>query len=263
MLSQEPYNAAGGAAPGSYACAYPSLWGSSGVIVLDEGYSLNLYGKAPSIHLGLSLADLPREMQAGEDLPYRFVLMHGPARELPNTAFWERFVQTMGIRGKPAYEVRDMKSGEVKSTNFLLELAPQDSGFVGTVTGADLPIRLPVRVAGMNPNWTFAWFDLDRKEWYPSAVDGKIKQGYFTLDTRRGNHRFFAGHPVLCSDPEVRIAVFSDAKSQIVADLNNVGDKPVTVTVRLNLALGEAPAQEVSLAPGELKRVTFAWTPNP
>jgi hypothetical protein len=113
----------------------------------------------------------------------------------------------------------------------------------------------------MNPNWTFGWLDLDRKEWYPSAIDSFLKQGYFTLDTRRGAHRFFAGHPVLADNPDVRIAVFSDAKSEIRAALNNVGDAPMTVTVRLNPALGTVPPQQMTLAPGELKTVSFAFTP--
>ena len=58
------------------------------------------------------------------------------------------------------------------------------------------------------------------------------------------------------------MAVFSDVKMKVEAELNKVTDQPVTVTVRLNPALGEAPPQEVNLAPGELKRVSFAWTPQ-
>ena len=80
--------------------------------------------------------------------------------------------------------MKDVKTGHVKAQRFLLELVPADGAFVGTVTAADLPIRLPVRVAGMNPNWTFGWFDLDRKEWHPSAIDRDIRQGFFTLDMR-------------------------------------------------------------------------------
>lgn len=188
--------------------------------------------------------------------------MHGPAREQPNTAFWEQFAQKMGFRGDPAYQVTEVKMGAVKGTRFLLELVPTDGAFVGTVSAADLPLRLPLRVANMNPNWTFGWFDLDRKEWYPSGVDRLTGQGFFTLDTRRGPHRIFVGHPVLASDPELRVAVFSDAQSLIEADLNNVGDQTKTCTVRLNPALGKAPPQEVSLASGELQRLTFAWTPK-
>lgn len=256
------YNVGGKAAPGSYAVLYPSLWGSTGVIVLDEGYTLGLSAKTGSGHMSLSLSDLPREMQAGEELTYRYVLMHGPSGELPNTAFWERFVTTMGFRGDPAYQVAEIKAGTVKGTKFLLELVPTEGAFVGTVSGADLPVRLPVRVANMNPNYTFGWFDLDRREWYPSAIDRQIQQGFFSIDTRRGRTRLFAGHPVLCSDPEVRVAVFSDAKTKVEAELNNVTDEAVTVTVRLNPALGEAAPQAVTLAPGELKRVSFAWTPG-
>jgi hypothetical protein len=203
------------------------------------------------------LADMPRQMRAGETLHYRYVLLRGHTGERPNTADWERFVQTMGVRGRPAYEVNDVKAGQVKGRKFLLELVPAEGAFVGTVTPADLPIRLPVRVAAMNPNWTFGWFDLDRKEWHPSAIDCDIRHGFFTLDTRRGKHRLFAGHPVLADDPTVRMAVFSDGKSVVRATLNNVGDAPRSLVVRLNPALGTAPPQRLDLSPGELKEVKF------
>jgi hypothetical protein len=149
----------------------------------------------------------------------------------------------------------------VKGTKFLLELEPEDGGFAGVVGQADLPIRLPVRVAGMNPNWTFAWFDLDRKEWFPSAVDQVINQGYFTLDTRRGAHRLFAGHPVVAGDKELRILTLSDGQSKIKASVNNVGAAAVDAVVRLNPALGKAEPAKIHLAPGEVKNLEFSFGP--
>lgn len=253
-----PFSASAKMIPGSYVCVFPSVWGSSGAMALDDGYLAVARSKTPGNHIGVQLAGLPREVAAGEEIQYRLVLIQGSGRAQPNTADWEQFAQTMGFRGQPAYEVKDVRVGTVKGTKFLLELAPADGGFVGTITQADLPIRLPVRVADMNPNWTFAWFDLDRKEWFPSAVDFVIHQGYFTFDTRRGPHRFFAGHPILADNPDVRIAVLSDAKSEVRATLNNVGDQPVKVTARLNSALGQALPQMVELAPGEMKSVTFS-----
>lgn len=257
LVAPEPFNASGRMAPGSYACLYPSPWGSSGILALDDSLKAHLYSKAPGNSVQVALADMPREVKPGDEIRYRYVLMHGNLREKPNTADWERFAQTMGLRGKPGYEVKDVKAGTVKGTNFLLEITPNDHGFAGTITQSDLPIRLPVRVADANPNWTFAWFDLDRKEWHPSAIDPVIQQGYFTLDTRRGAHRVFAGHPVVADNPDVRIAVFSDAKSQVRASVNNVSDQPVKVKVRLNPALGAADAQEIELGAGEMKAVTF------
>jgi len=117
-------------------------------------------------------------------------------------------------------------------------------------------------VSSMNPNWTFAWFDLDRKEWYPSAIDRETRTGFFTLDTRRGAHRLFAGHPVLADNPDVHISVLSDGKSEIRADLNNVTDKPMTLTIRLNPALGTSAPQQMELASGEMRTVKFAYSAN-
>lgn len=263
MVAGEPFHATGKMAPGSYGCVFPSLWGSAGLVALDEGYVMNLSAKAPSVHLGVQRADMPRQVRAGETLSYRYVLMHGRTGEHPNTADWERFARTMGLRGQPAYDVKEVKAGQVKNQRFLLELTPSEGAFVGTVAGADLPIRLPVRVAEMNPHWTFGWFDLERKEWHPSAIDRDIRQGYFTLDTRRGQHRLFAGHPVLADNAEVRISVFSDGKSEVRAALNNVGDAPLPLTVRLNPALGAAAPERLELAPGGLQTVKFALPAAP
>ena len=49
----------------------------------------------------------------------------------------------------------------------------------------------------------------ERANRHPGAIDRDIRQGYFTLDTRRGNHRLLAGHPVLGDNAEVRISVFA------------------------------------------------------
>jgi hypothetical protein len=248
--------------PGSYMVAWPSLWGSTGVLALDDGYSGGFYANAPSVSLVMSLTGMPRQMKAGDEITWRYVLLRGPVGEPSNTLGWENFAKTMGFRGAPAYQVTNIKAGAVTGTKFLLELTPTDGGFVGTVSAAQLPMRLPVRIADMNPNNTCGWFDLDRKEWHPSAIDRTIQQGFFTLDTSRGATRFFAGEPILADDPDLRIAVFSDAQTKIEAELNNVKDQPATVTLRLNPALGDAPPQQLTLQPGELKRISFAWTPK-
>jgi len=258
MTAGEPFTIGAKAVPGSYVCVFPSLWGSSGVIVLDEGYQFSIYAHRSGIHAHAALTGMPRQMKAGQVLHYRYVLMHGPLGERPNTAFWEQFIKKMGFRGKPAYTVADVRLGKVKGTKFLLELEPADGGFVGIVSQADLPIRLPVRVAGMNPNWTFAWFDLDRKQWFPSALDPLIRQGFFTLNTRVGTHRLFAGHPVTADDSDVRISVLSDGSSWIEATLNNVDDRPKKVRVKLHPALGKAEPKDLTLAPGDVKTIRFS-----
>ncbi|MCY2994543.1 MAG: hypothetical protein NTY19_42760 [Planctomycetota bacterium] len=60
MVAGEPFNATGKMVSGSYGCVFPSLWGSAGLMALDDGYVMNLYAKAPSVHLGVQRADMPR-----------------------------------------------------------------------------------------------------------------------------------------------------------------------------------------------------------
>lgn len=243
--------------PGSYVSVFPSFWGSTGAMAIDNGYIANVSAVFPNVHVGVSVGNMPRKMKAGEELNYRLLLMHGRPNEVANTADWENFSKTMGLRGNPSYEVKDVKVGQVTGKRFILELEPVDAGFVGTITGANLPCRLPIRVANMNPNWTFAYFDLDRKEWFPSAVDQVLGKGYFTLDTRLGNHRIFAGHPVIANNPELRILVLSDAKTKITVSVNNVADTAMDAVLRLNPALGANKPVKVHLNPGEVKDMEF------
>ena len=37
--------------------------------------------------------------------------MHGRPNEPPNTAEWESFARVMGLRGNPAYEVKNVRTG--------------------------------------------------------------------------------------------------------------------------------------------------------
>lgn len=260
LTSTPPVTWSGNMLPGNYGCIFPSIWGSSGIVVLDEGYRLNLRAAAPNINLSLGLQNFPRQVKAGETLTYRFVAFQGDQREGSNTLLnWDRFIHSMGFQGKPDYEVKNIGAGKVKSTKFLLELQPEHFGFVGTVTKADLPIRLPIRIEGMNPNWTFAYIDLDRKEWFPSAVDPEIRQGYFSLDTRAGDHRIFAGHPVISDNPNLKIIVTWDAFSDIEANVNNTGDETIETTIQLNPALGGAESIKIRLSPGETKVVKLSF----
>ena len=242
---------------GSYVMIYPAQLGSSGAMALDDGYTAKVNCSYPTNRVAVKL-DAAKDMKAGDELKYRLLLIRGRPFE-DAVADWENFAKKMGLRGNPAYEVKDIKSGKVKSTKFLLELEPQDGGFAATITGSDLPIILPVRMADMNQNWTFAWFDLDRKEWFPSAIDQVINQGFFTIDTRVGDHRIFAGHPVVADNKELRILVLGDGKSKVNASVNNVGDAAMDAVLRLNPALGKAEPVKVHLESGEVKNLEFVF----
>ena len=263
MCAGKPAYAQAAAAPGSFAEIFPSLWGAGGIITLDKGYRLDVGASQRSSSVGLSLDRMPRRLTPGDSLRFRYLLVRGALREQPNTRGWEALVREMGLRGRPAYTVTEVKAGRVAGTRFGLTLSPHKGGVRAVISRADLPIRLPVFVSGMNPNWTFAWFDLNRHEWFPSAVNARRQQGYFTLDLRKGPYHIFAGEPVLANDPRVRVEVLSDGKTYVRAGLDNVGNQLVRVTVRLNPALGAAPPQTVQLGSGAIKSVTFALTSPP
>lgn len=262
LNQSKPFHAEAPMIPGSYAMIFPAQLGATGVMALDEGYVARINAQYPTVRLAVRIADSQgRQVRAGDKITYRALLIRGRPSAQANTAEWEDFAKSMGLRGKPAYQVTDLRAGTVLGTNFLLELAPQDGGFAGTISQAKLPVRLPIRIANMNPNWTFAWFDLDRKEWFPSAVDPVISKGFFTIDTERGSHRIFAGHPVIADNRDLRILALSDGHSKITASVNNVGDAAMDVMVRLNPALGPSEPVKVHLDSGEVKQLEFPFQP--
>jgi hypothetical protein len=139
LTANELLTAGGEMIPGSYLVAWPSPWGSTGLLALDDGYTVDLYAKTPTVDLMMNLAGFPREVKVGEEITWRYVLLRGAVGESSNTLAWENFAKTMGFRGAPAYQVTDIKTGVVQGTKFLLELTPTDGGFVGTVSAANLP----------------------------------------------------------------------------------------------------------------------------
>lgn len=241
---------------GSYILAYPCLWGSSGAIALDDNLAGMIYTNASILDISVNLKGFPREVKNGELIKYRLLLVKGKIGESSNTAGIEYLVKAMGLKGNPAYKVENIKTGKVLSNKFFLDIEPENYGFSGTITKAELPVRLPVFIQDMNPNWTFAYFNLDEKSWFPSAVDPKTKRGYFTLDTSKKDQRIFAGHPVISDNEDLHITVVSDG-SKIEGIVNNVGENEISSTVSLNPALGESKPVEIKLQPGKSQKVLF------
>ncbi len=59
----------------------------------------------------------------------------------------------MGIGVSPAYTVQPV-IGKVRDICFSLNLDAEDYGFRGAISKAALPIRLPIKVYGLNKRWS-------------------------------------------------------------------------------------------------------------
>ena len=167
-------------------------------------------------------------------------------------AEWERLKDLYGIAGgKPAYAVTATQ-GSVTSTRYLLELAADQYGFAGTIDASRLPQSLPVKVTGLNPKWTAARVDLERKQWFPLGVwDGAA---YMALDPALGEQKLFIGNLVAADNPDVFLTLLpANADGTTHVEAHNPTEKEVTTKVNVPVATFLAGKQEqtVTIPPGE------------
>jgi len=167
-------------------------------------------------------------------------------------AEWERLKDLYGIAGgKPAYAVTATQ-GLVTSTRYLLELAADQYGFAGTIDASRLPQSLPVKVTGLNPKWTAARVDLERKQWFPLGVwDGAA---YMALDPALGEQKLFVGNLVTADNPDVFLTLLpANADGTTHVEAHNPTEKEVTTKVNVPVATFLAGKQEqtVTIPPGE------------
>ncbi|HEY3418666.1 MAG TPA: hypothetical protein VGM23_17455, partial [Armatimonadota bacterium] len=155
-----------------------------------------------------------------------------------------QFRDAFGIGGKPpAYTVTSTQ-GKVTANRYLLELAAERNGFQGTISPANLPQRLPVKITGLNEKWTAATVDLARKQWFPLGV----WQGaaYTTIDTTAGEHQLFIGNLVTADNPDVLLTLLPDnADGNTYVEVHNPTEKAVQVTVSVPVATFLAGKQSV------------------
>jgi hypothetical protein len=247
-----PFTFDGLVPPGSYYALYPCLTGAQGLMVLDEGYSMRVEGAENWVRGYINQDRRGEKIKAGTVLPYRFLCIvgdyDGPAT---NTEFeWVR--ESLGITGNPAYEVT-AKQGQVKGTRLFLDLQAQEGGFAGLLqktTTRRLPQRLPIRVYGLNPNWSAAVWDRQRKTLEPFGIGDGV--GYASVDLDRGPADVYIGNLATCDQPEMRLWVVEEGPDRVRVVAQNPTDKELTATVKSGTGYERVAAfsQEVTVPAG-------------
>jgi hypothetical protein len=225
-----PVFIAGELQPGGFITFYPSRLGAVTVMALDPGYQVVGEMQRPTslVRFGLPLGG--RTVRKGERVHYRLLATRGRVHAPPTDREWRDFAGAMGIGGDPAYQVT-VRHGHCVGTNFLLDLE-SEGGYVRVdLTQAHLPIRLPVRVAGLNPVWG-AWVaDIARDTALPLGIIEREGVGYTTCDLTRGNTELFVGHPVICDRPDVPINALPEGEIWRV-ELHNPHADDIPVVAR-------------------------------
>jgi hypothetical protein len=194
----------------------------------------------------------------GDIIPFRFVSYIGSPSSAPDNRSIEQFRADYGLSGNaPAYSVTP-RSGKVLGTRYVLELQAQDGGFGGVIGKAKLETRLPVRVRGVNPNWTSGIIDRAEKWWLPVGVMDDLKltpeqqagpttySAYAALDLSK-DRDVWIGNVVLCDQPDLKLTLLPEGDGRFSIEAHNPTGKNLSATIRT--------AAEFSLVPPFTKAV--------
>ena len=240
---EKPFGYAGPVPAGSYYAIYPCLTGSQGLMVLDEGYSMRVEGVDNWVRGFVSQDRRGETIKAGTVLPFRYLCLVGDYDGPATNAEFEWLRESLGITGKPAYEVTPQQ-GSVKGTRLWLDLQAAEGGFAGTMqktTTRRLPQRVPIRVYGLNPNWSAAVWERKTKTLEPFGIGDGV--GYASVDLDKGPADVYVGSLATCDQPELRLWVLEEGgKVRVIAQ--NPTDREMTTVVRAGKGYDRAGAWE-------------------
>jgi len=162
------------------------------------------------------------------------------------TAIHGQVLGTQGGKGVPPY----------------LDLAAQDGVFRGHLARGDFGLRVPVRLRGLNPNWTAGFWRPGERVFKPFGNDPD-GFAWTSVDPARDAGPIFLGNVLTCEQPEVLLRLFQrrDGGWEVLA--HNPLPRTVAVTVRGSEGGPVAGlSQSLSLAPGEEVRWTASRFPT-
>jgi hypothetical protein len=195
----------------------------------------------------------------GDIVPFRFVAYVGLTFSTPDNKAIEKFRSDYGLNGAaPIYTVTS-RAGKVLGTRYVLELEARDGGFGGMISKAKLDTRLPIRVHGVNPNWTCGLVEKSEKWWLPIGVMDDLKltpeqqsaptrySAYAALELSK-DRDVWIGNVVLCDQPDLKLTLLPEGDGRFSIEAHNPTDKDIVANVRT--------AAEFSLIPPFSRQVT-------
>ncbi len=231
---------------GCYVAAYPNPLGAGAIYPLASLRSrTTLTEKLFGTTFGLTMAGT--KASKGDTWRIPFVAAAAPTTLEEGNQVFEDIRRTLGIGCPPAYRI-ETHHGAVKDTTARLLAAASDSAFAATLSRTKMPTDLFVQVTGLNDAWTCAR-QVGRAAPVPMTVSRGV--GYTTVDLNREDIDLVVGHPVTCSDREVRVVAWW-GRGTLRIFAHNPGKTPVTCTLQANpvfraLASGQ---ERVTLPPG-------------
>jgi len=238
---------------------WPGEWGHGSVFALDDDFAFSAAVDAKGAQqgrpaFGLSLG--ARTLKAGDILRYRFLISRWPVGAATSDRLDARVQAALNLAIPDSGPRLTPTQGEVTSTQVTLDLKAKDHAFRGTLEKRDVGLRVPVRVAGLNPNWTAGLWYKGVAVFAPICPD---PEGYAwtSLDPVADAGDVFLGNVLVCQEADIILRALQRTGGGWDVVAHNPGERAVKITVR-GAAGGPLAGWEAAaiLTPGEETR----WT---
>jgi hypothetical protein len=142
----------------------------------------------------------------------------------------KRFYKDFGLDGKaPAYKLA-IKSGTVTSQKYILKVDGSADKCFDAVISGDLISSLPVKVSGMNDNWSAFLFDSKVGKARPVGV---LESTAWATIIVKGQ-QCFVGHPVIANNDKLHIQVTHTGEKSWQVEFHNPTSGDITAKVKIN-----------------------------
>jgi hypothetical protein len=221
----------------AYCALLDSPLGGEAVFPLSEGLELRLRTpgrNSPEIRLSPERA--PRK--AGERRRISLLLLgiprptrYTPGLPADSRQTVERFYRELGLDGGRTGYALEVQAGRVTGRRYLLDVDGRaERCFSGRLTGRIIT-SLPIHVSGMHDGWSCYLYDRRRRQARPVGV---FEGGAWATVCLSGAEDLFVGHPVLASNPALRLQVTQTGEQRWRVEVHNPTDRPIRTALRLN-----------------------------
>ncbi len=234
--------------------------GNATLFALDDAFSINIQWNAANgrhfFYYGAALGQ--RSFAAGDKLGLNWLIMRWPVG-MPREAGLDEIVSKLLLRGEASSLRLQARQGACRRAPFGFEIETRDHAFRGSLGKAELSMKVPLMVRGLNANWTAAIWRPGQQLLPPLAPDAEGVT-WALMDPATEHGEFFLGN-VLTSNRDdllLRVMARHDGSWQIVA--HNPTDRRLRATVEGSAGGPLAGLKRrVNLASGE----EFIWTIAP
>lgn len=230
-FGDQPSSSSGRLSPGECLIFGPGFFG--GLVIYPLSGAVDYVVRHDgSFVLGLAKS---APMTKDQQMEHWFLLLRTPASKDDRESA-VRFARDFGlVGGQPAYHI-SVKGGQVARSGYPLVLSGTNGGLVVEFRDRGLPAGLPVFVKGLNDNWDAVVWQQGRGVIEHMGVREGIGYYQFSESESEGG-TYFLGHPVVCSDLEVRLQLVELGEKKLTLRLHNPRARRVVTQIATSSSL--------------------------